>query len=188
MNRPSSTSTHVVDAPPASSLPVGKPLPIANFPACGGPIAERKQRNAKMPKRRKRTSRAAEPETNEGWKERVQAHRKRQGSVATILNRTFGRFAKSNPDLWERRAYLMLVGVMYQWLAANEKEVSTEELVALSKMLAEQRRAEAQSRDNAEPQTGPESVGAEGELPEDFGQAVKQIYGTNFHTPRENVE
>jgi hypothetical protein len=123
---------------------------------------------------------------SDGWEEKVREHRRRQKSVATILNRTFGRFAKSHPDLWERRAYLMLVGVMYQWLAANEKEVSTEKLVGLSKMLAEQRRAEAQSRDGAEIEPG--AAKGEGELPGDFGEVVKQIYGTNFQAPRENGE
>jgi hypothetical protein len=169
MNRPSSTS--VVDTPPAGSLPVGKPFPIA----------QGKRRNAKTPKRRKEITNSSPRETKDGWQERVQAHRKRQESVAKILNRTFGRFAKSNPDLWERRAYLMMVGLMYQWLATNEKEVSTEELVALSKVLAEQRRAEAQSRGSDEKET--ETVGPGGELPEDFGEAVKQVYGTNFQAP-----
>ncbi len=186
MNQVSPASTPVVDGarddPPTSE----HSLPIANFPACGGPIVEGKRRNAKTPKRRKRTSDTSEPETSDGWQEKVQAHRKRQASVATILNRTFGRFAKSHPDLWERRAYLMLVGVMYQWLAANEKEVSTDELVSLSKMLAEQRRAEAQSHDGGEKET--EATGGRGELPGDFGEAVKQIYGTNFQAPSENGE
>jgi hypothetical protein len=74
---------------------------------------------------------------------------------------------------------------MSQWLEANEKEVSTEELVTLSKMLAEQRRAEAQSHDSAESPTGPEAVGAKGDLPEVMGDAVKQVYGTNFQGIRQ---
>lgn len=178
MNRPSSKSTPVVDLLPAGSLPIGKPLPIANFQL---PIVQGKRRHAKTPKRRKRTVDSSPPETNDGWQVKVQAHRKRQASVAKILNRTFGRFAKSNPDLWERRAYLMMVGLMYQWLATNEKEVSTEELVSLSKVLAEQRRAEARSRGSGEKET--ETVGPGGELPEDIGEAVKQVYGTNFQAP-----
>jgi len=113
----------------------------------------------------------------------VKSLRDRQESLKKILDQTFGPEGKKNPHLWEKRAYLMLVGLLYERLATNEKEVSTEELVALSKMLAEQRRAEAQSRGGREPQTGSVAGGTGSELPSDFGEVVKQIYGTNFHTP-----
>ena len=153
--------------------PVGEPLPMTHGI----------RRIANTPKRQKQPANDSAPKTTDDWKEIVQERRRRQESVAKILNRTFGQFAQSHPDLWGRRAFLMLVGVMYQWLEANEQEVSTEELVTLSKMLAEQRRAEAQSHESAEPRTGPEAVGAEGELPENLGDAVKQVYGTNFQAP-----
>ena len=157
--------------------PVGEPLPMTHGI----------RRIANTPKRQKQPANDSAPKTTDDWKEIVQERRRRQESVAKILNRTFGQFAQSHPDLWGRRAFLMLVGVMYQWLEANEKEVSTEELVALSKMLAEQRRAEAQSaRDSNEEEAL--AVKGEGELPENFGEAVKQIYGTNFQAPRENGE
>ena len=113
---------------------------------------------------------------------KVRAHRCRQASVASILNRTFGRFAKSNPELWERRAYLMLVGLMYERLAVNEKEISTDELTALSKALAEQRRAEAQAGDGRGVETD-HAENRDGELPQDFAEIVRQVYGTNFQPP-----
>jgi hypothetical protein len=116
----------------------------------------------------------------------VKSLRERQESLKKILDRTFGPEGKKNPNLWEKRAYLMLVGLLYERLATNENEVSTEELTALSKMLAEQRRAEAQSRGSSEKEA--QAVGAGGELPEDFGEVVKQIYGTNFHAPMGNAE
>ena len=99
--------------------------------------------------------------------------------MAKILDQTFGQFAESNPELWERRAYLMLVGLMYERLAVNEQEISTDELVALSKALAEQRRAEAQANDGDQ-ETDRVDSRPDGELPEDFAEVVKQIYGTNF--------
>ena len=145
--------------------------------------ADGKRQNAKTSKRRKRTAKSSKGETDGNSAAKVEEYRKRQASVAKILNRTFGRFAKTNPDLWERRAYLMLVGLLYERLATNEKEVSTDELVALSKALAEQRRAEAQSRDSGGQETEPVESRPDGELPDDFGQVVKQIYGTNFQAP-----
>jgi len=180
-----SNSQSVVDASPVDSPPGGEPLPIVN---CQLPIVDRKRRNAETPKRRKRTADGSGVATKDDWEGKVRAHRCRQASVASILNRTFGRFAKSNPELWERRAYLMLVGLMYERLAVNEREISTDELTALSKALAEQRRAEAQARDGGGPQTGQPVGTHDGELPSDFGEVVKQIYGTNFHAPMGNAE
>jgi hypothetical protein len=147
---------------------------------CRLSIAGKKPRKGEKPKRPKRTAGSAQSEAKEGWKGRVQAHRQRQALVARILNRTFGRFAKSNPELWERRTYLMLVGLMYQWLATNDEEISTDELVALSKALAEQRRAEAQAGDGGGGQPRQAGGGDEGELPNNFAEIVRQVYGTNF--------
>jgi len=113
----------------------------------------------------------------------VKSLRERQESLKKILDRTFGPEGKKNPNLWEKRAYLMLVGLLYERLAVNEQEISTDELTALSKALAEQRRAEAQARDGGGPQTGQPVGTHDGELPSDFGEVVKQIYGTNFHAP-----
>lgn len=115
---------------------------------------------------------------------RISAHRRRMASVAAFLNETFGRFGESNPDLWDRRAYLMIVGVVYERLAANESELSTDELVALSKVLAESRRAEAQSRKAQATENGASGKASPSdELPENFAETVRQVYGTNFQMP-----
>ena len=113
--------------------------------------------------------------------EQVRAHRRRQASVAALLDQTFGQWAECNPDLWERRAYLMLVGLVYERLATNEKELPTEELVTLAKILAENRRADSRVRDNhrAQKTDGASSPGT-GELPDRFGDIVRQVYGTNL--------
>jgi hypothetical protein len=119
--------------------------------------------------------------TGQVWGEKVRAHRRRQVSVAAILDETFGQFAKCSPDLWEHRAYLMLVGLVYERLATNEDELSTDELVTLSKVLAANRRAEAQRQPDRLPDdpTRPASPPA-GELPDRFADAVRQVYGTNL--------
>lgn len=128
-----------------------------------------------------RDSKQAPDETQAPFSERMTAHRRRQESVGSILDETFGRLAKCHPDLWEHRAYLMLVGLVYERLATDEKALSTEELSSLSKVLAENRRAEAQSQkkkpteESAKDEAPPSSA-----LPENFADIVRQVYGTNF--------
>ena len=110
--------------------------------------------------------------------DRMRTHRRRQASVATILDKTFGKLAESDAQLWDHRAYLMLVGLVYERLATNEQELSTDELVALAKILAENRRAEArrpqgkQTADKDEPPTT-----NDGPLPKPFADAVREVYG-----------
>lgn len=119
--------------------------------------------------------------TNDGWGEKICAHHRRQASVGMILDQTFGRLAKCSPDLWERRAYLMLVGLVYERLATNEDEISTEELVILAKVLAENRRVEARLKDTRLPPeaTGP-ATPRTGALPDNLAAVVRQVYGTNL--------
>jgi hypothetical protein len=118
------------------------------------------------------------------WSEALKAHRRRQASVASILDALFGRLADCDPDLWERRAYLMLLGLVYERLATNEDELSTDDLVALSKTLAEHRRIDARVH-TADRAAGAEenAEGGEGQLPDRFADVVRQVYGTNFQNP-----
>ena len=119
-----------------------------------------------------------------GWDGKVSVHHQRQASVAVILDQTFGQLAKCDPDLWERRTYLMLVGLVYERLATSENELPTEELVTLAKVLAENRRAQARARDGkptgdaSEPSKPPT-----GALPDRFGEIVRQVYGANLQSP-----
>ena len=121
---------------------------------------------------------------SDGWEGKLGAHRRRQASVAEIIDRIFGELAQCNPDLWERRAYLLLVGLVYERLATDDEEISTDELVRLAKALAENRRVEARLRDGKDPEQPAEADSPpRGDLPERFGDVVRQVYGTNFQTP-----
>lgn len=111
----------------------------------------------------------------------LREYRARQLSVAAILDSVFGKLAKCDPSLWERRAYLLLVGMVYERLAASPDEVETDELVKLAKALASARRAIAKG-----PAKGPVAEGqAEaslvdedaGELPPRLARAVRMVYG-----------
>lgn len=119
--------------------------------------------------------------TGEVWKGKVRDHHRRQASVAAILDQTLGHFAKSDPRLWERRAYLMLIGLVYERLATNEEEISTDDLVTLAKVLAENRRAEARAQGNHRLSETPESLqSSTGKLPDHLADVVRQVYGTNL--------
>ncbi len=127
--------------------------------------------------------------SSDAWGKKVHAHRRRQASVAAILDQTFGQPAKCSPELWERRAYLMLVGLVYERLATNEDEISTNELIALAKVLAENRRAEARLHTKNQPSDATKpATGRTGELPTHFAGLVRQVYGVNFQTPQEPAD
>ncbi len=119
------------------------------------------------------------------WSEKLRAHRRRQASVASILDATFGHLADCNPDLWERRAYLMLLGLVYERLATNEEELATDELVALAKVLAEHRRIDARAGagDRKDDSEGT-ARRTDGKLPDHFADVVRQVYGADFQNPR----
>lgn len=124
--------------------------------------------------------------TGEEWREKLGAHRRRQASVASILDATFGPMATCGPDLWDRRAYLMLVGLVYERLALSEEELPTAELVALAKVLAEGRRVDLKLRERADaPVSGEPRATSGGALPERFADIVRNVYGADFHAPDE---
>ena len=114
--------------------------------------------------------------------EEIKSLHDRQEWVGKVLKELLGEKGKDNPHLLGQHAYLAMVSVLFERLTTKGKDISTEELAALSKMLAEQRRAEAQSSRGRNEEEAQAAKG-EGELPEDFGEVVKQIYGTNFHAP-----
>ncbi len=139
------------------------------------------KRSRRSPTRRKTARTESEPLPEDTSDVDMRAHRRRQESVAALLDQTFGRLADCSPDLWDRRAYLMLVGLVYERLATNEDEIPTDELVTLAKVLAENRRAEARSSENqrSREENDAPAVGT-GELPTGVDCAVRQVYGTNL--------
>ena len=116
--------------------------------------------------------------------EKVRMHRKRQVSVASILEATFGTLAECHPDLWDRQAYLMLVGLVYDRLAASEAEIPTDELVALAKVLVGSRRAAVRVEDPPQkPNAKGKAAPRKKKLPQEFADVVRQVYGTNYQSP-----
>lgn len=98
--------------------------------------------------------------------------RRRQKYIARILAKTFGPFAKSPPELWQQRTYLMMVGMTYERLATTSKEVPTAELMRLAKLLSGIDRGEQKRGGNHRAPNNAPSLS----LPD----AVREIYGTNL--------
>ncbi len=119
--------------------------------------------------------------TSDAWSKKLGAHRKRQASVASILDATFGHLEDCKPELWDRRAYWMLVGLVYERIATNESEIPTDELVTLAKILAESRRIEVKIRETSGASTTrEEDVATDGPIPERLADIVRQVYGTTI--------
>lgn len=113
--------------------------------------------------------------------EKLVGHRERQATMSSILENMFGPLASSNPELWDRRAYLMLVGLVYEQLATDDVAFQTEELARLAKVLSEARRAEDRPRERGSREHGRSDATAQaGKLPERFTDIVRQVYGTNL--------
>ncbi len=108
------------------------------------------------------------------------AYRSRQASVASILEGLFGRLADSDPSIWDRRAYQLLVGLVYERLACDTDELPTSELVALAKVLNESRKADIRAVSNAKPDDDDVPNPASNKLPERFGEMIRQVYGTSI--------
>ena len=117
-------------------------------------------------------------------------HRVRQVSIASILESVFGPLGECDPGLWEQRAYLMLLGLIYEKLIGNDTEFPTDDLVLLGKLLAEHRRVNARVRTGGLAPDAPGDASAAGDapsnrepLPDHFADVVRQVYGTNFQSP-----
>jgi hypothetical protein len=103
----------------------------------------------------------------------VRRYRERQGIVRDVIEATFGELGKSNPELWERRAYLALVGLVYGTLV--QEVVRIEEWVALGKLLAEGKRAH--SRDREEADKARHAIDTHAELPATLESTIQELYG-----------
>ncbi len=117
---------------------------------------------------------------------RTEEHRTRQANVSEVLDKVFGDLAKCEPDLWSHRAFLMLMGLAYEKLSTNEDELSTEELVKLTKALGDACKVQPKVKtDMGVRQKGQEQTDP---IPKKFAEIVQQVYGTNFNEtedPRE---
>jgi len=104
---------------------------------------------------------------------RLKNVRRRQLRAGKVLKKIYGKQVESDRALWENGAYLQLVERIFVRLTDEKSGMPTAELTALTKAMAEHRRVSARGPEAAE-------TGAGGELPEQFAETVRQIYGVNI--------
>jgi len=109
-------------------------------------------------------------------------HRLRQEKIAGILEKVFGPFADSNPDLWEHRAYLMLIGTVHNYLAFGGDGISAKELTDLAKVLSDNRGTSKTGGARKDPRTGGSSAPEEDD-PRPLSELVQEVYGTKIEEP-----
>lgn len=111
--------------------------------------------------------------------EQLQARRERQAEISDVLQKIFGNIADLEPRLWSHRAFLMLMGLTYERLSANENELSTDELVKLTKALGDACRVQPQIKTkNTTAEPGRKEIDP---LPKKFAEIVRRVYGTNLN-------
>lgn len=112
----------------------------------------------------------------DAWSQRLAEHRSRQASVATILERLAGPLSACRPHLWGKRAWWMLIGLIYERLATDAEGISTGDLLTMARVLTES--AEGADRKRA---SGRKSRRArEAALPD----VVRRLYGIELRGAR----
>ena len=117
------------------------------------------------------------------------AFRKRIARTGRTLSAMAEALANDDPVRWGRGVYLALLGRVFDVLDGQQNALPLDDLAVLSKIIAEQRRAETQAsellykgRDNTDGDSGGATAGRDRSLPDDFGELVRRLYGTNLQT------
>ena len=140
---------------------------------------KRRRRRPPDPQERRDFPAASAPETV--------AFRHRMGEAGEVLSPMAKALADRDPLACGRNAYLTLLGRVFDTLNGKETGIALDDLQVLSKIVAEQRRAETQASElqskmpgAKDAESGAAPSGAVRPLPANFGEVVRRIYGTNF--------
>lgn len=125
---------------------------------------------------------AVDPAGQEGdaWAQRVAEHRSRQASVATILEGLAGPLSACRPHLWSKRAWWMLIGLIYERLASDAEGISTGELLTMARVLTESAEGSERKRSGR----GKSRRARDAALPD----VVRRLYGIELRDGRAGVE
>jgi hypothetical protein len=137
---------------------------------------------------RKRTSK----QKGQAWAaaDRAELHR-RWEHARRIVQDAVGKEDEHNPRIWERGLYQLWLWLVVERLVVRRDEMDVGELSVISKMLYDQRKLsldEAKQRDKAGDAARGNGAATSPQLPEHFGELVRQIYGTNFQDDRAMCE
>lgn len=154
-----------------------------------------KKKAAVKRSRKKVAAKKAAPAKDEGVS--IGEYRQRLGAVGELLRAAMARLetGSESGDRVGQGAYLQVMGKAFEVLDGLSQTIEIDDLVKISKVVAEQRRAEMNARKlqlDADSEAvsskkshagvnGTGSVGIENRaLPEAFGDIVRQIYGTTL--------
>lgn len=104
-----------------------------------------------------------------------------------VVQDAVGKEDEHDPRIWERGLYQLWLWLVVERLVVRRDEMDVGELSVISKMLYDQRKLsldEAKQRDKAGDATRGNGAAICPQLPEHFGELVRQIYGTNFQDDR----
>lgn len=103
--------------------------------------------------------------------------RERQKKTALQLNALQLSKEGVNKDRWVRRTRHLLIGMIYERLTNEGMDISTQEMTALSRMLADHRHPVAVRTPVTTRVLRKPKCGGKGALPESFEEVVQQVYG-----------
>jgi hypothetical protein len=115
------------------------------------------------------------------------AMREGQSVASMVIAERFGPFAESQPELWTKRTFLLIVGKVYEHLVLRKK-ISPKEFLDLTRTLAENCKVDAKLQETSStPKSGRSGYGPGQDLGEKnavdkLEQIVRQLYGTNLQS------
>jgi hypothetical protein len=113
---------------------------------------------------------------------------RRWEAARRIVHQAVGTEDEHDPRIWERGLYQLWLWLVVERLVVRRDEIDVGELSVISKMLYDQRKLsldEAKQRQKTGDGAQGNGAAASTQLPEHFGELVRQIYGTNFQADGE---
>jgi hypothetical protein len=108
-----------------------------------------------------------------------------------VVHDAVGKEGEHDPQIWERGLYQLWLWLVVERLVVRRDDMDVAELSVISKMLYDQRKLsldESKQRRQAGDATGGKGGSIASQLPEHFGELVRQIYGTNLQDSRPAAE
>ena len=107
--------------------------------------------------------------------------RRRCKKAGDVIRDMTGRDDRQNPSFWEQGAYQLWMRLVVELIVLSRGEPDLSVLSSISKMLHEHRKIGMQEVKHSKNAASRSHQGADPtELPEQFGDVVRRIYGTNF--------
>ncbi len=110
---------------------------------------------------------------------RLFAVREKQSWAASMINRHFGPFKKSHPELWVQRTFMLIVLKLYERLVLGDA-ISCKEFAELTKTLVDGSKNEL--TEGAGKQAASDRNSNLDGVVTGLENMVRQIYGTNLQT------